>query len=91
MGRIKLSTRGKKAMSELLPVIHLHDDEVEPHVIWSPNSLVIKFHQSCDLEALSEFLGGILTKSQHKRFVDVWSNDHYDRAFQQHEGFIAIS
>jgi hypothetical protein len=76
---------------EHAPVIHLHDDEIEPQVICSPNYLIIKFHPRCDFEALSELLSKRLTESEHRRFVDLWSNDSAERDFRPEDGYLVIS
>jgi len=77
-------------MSQLTPIIHLHDEEIEPHIICTPNSLIIKFHPRCNFQELYEFLGHRLTESEHKRFFDLWTEDSAERKFHPEDGFLVI-
>lgn len=78
-------------MLQIMPVIHLHDEEIEPHILWSPSALVIKFHPGGDLDRFHEFLANALNEAQHKRFLDLWSNDLGQREFDTESGFVVIS
>lgn len=78
-------------MAQLTPVIHLHDEEIEPQIICSPNSLIIKFHPRCNFDELHAFLGERLTETEYKRFVDLWTDDSAERKFHPETGYLVIS
>jgi hypothetical protein len=81
----------KGVMSQIRPVIHIYDREIEPHIVCSPDSLIVKFHTNCDIVRLFEFLRHRLTEIEWQIFHTLWTDDSAERTFEVEEGYVVIS
>jgi len=57
-------------MIQISPVIHLYENEIQPQIVCSPTTVVVKFHTNCDLFSLFEFLKQRLTESEWQVFTN---------------------
>jgi hypothetical protein len=74
-----------------LLTIHLHDDEIEPHIVRYETRLILKFHTRCDLQSFLDFLKLALTESELQVFHDLWMDDSKQRNFEIEDGYVVIS
>jgi hypothetical protein len=77
-------------MIQISPVIHLYENEIQPQIVCSPTTVVVKFHTNCDLFSLFEFLKQRLTESEWQVFYKLWTDDSADRSFEIKDGYLVI-
>lgn len=70
--------------------IHLHDEEIEPHIVRYETRVILKFHTRCDLQSFLVFLKLQLTEPEYQVFHDLWMDDSKQRNFEIEDGYLVI-